>query len=66
MVVPVMRDVVIKMKKRKGIVTTTVKGKKRRLGIKGFKRRRPKIDDPSFWIKIKKKWWKWKRKNTNQ
>lgn len=52
------------MKKRKGSVITTVKGKKRRHGVKGYKRRRPNKDGVPFWIKIKKRWWKyqWKKK----
>lgn len=48
--------------KRKGIVITTVKGKKRRVGVRGYKRRRPKVMDKyhkqPLWLRIKKKWWK--------
>lgn len=44
------------MKKRKSRTITTIGTRKRQLGIKGYKRRRAKIDDSSLWSRIKKKW----------
>lgn len=58
-------------KKRKSRTITKISQRKNRIGVKGYKRRRPKIDDPSLWIRIKKRWWKlqwrfsnWRNPNT--